>query len=432
MSRLSFIAAACQHFGVHHACDVSMVCEKDPTCIGIHLGNRSSGHILVDLFHHYTQLQQFQNPSQFLETEPDMTSYLCQLSMSWDAPCARHGQLCTLGAADLDITGTPCQDWSGLGLRSGVFGSRFSIFLGWVHWILFSQPPVVIHENVREFDPTVLARYLAHAYHICLIECDCAETGMYALSRRRSYAVLYHKLKVRVLTHPAWAYCIISEAIVCSGSVCRSILSLFTATSEDIRDELAPLCIQKGVAVDAGVACPWVLLSASEKQRLQLYIRMWQQTYGYDPALTPNAVFNLQDNPTARNTHSGASFRIPCPRTGGGKLWSCYKQRWLLPKELMSAFGIPVHPEHAAVAAVPTFALPENVSYSAVIGHSLVESESFLFAALLSVLLDPLAMSCHPAECFVVLSLLAQGNMMHTSSVGAVTLAALVSASLTQ
>ena len=64
------------------------------------------------------------------------------------APCYGHGISRQPQACDLDVTGTPCQDFAPNGHRLGVHGPQWSVCLAWISLMLLHQVPVIVHENV--------------------------------------------------------------------------------------------------------------------------------------------------------------------------------------------------------------------------------------------------------------------------------------------
>ena len=52
------------------------------------------------------------------------------------APCYGHGLSCQPQACDLDVTGTPCQDFAPNGHRLGVHGPQWSVCVAWMSLML--------------------------------------------------------------------------------------------------------------------------------------------------------------------------------------------------------------------------------------------------------------------------------------------------------
>jgi hypothetical protein len=110
----------------------------------------------------------------------------------------------------------------------------------------------------------------SQCYWIFVIEADAADSGMYALARRRSYAVLYHKADTQVLMDPAQVYMWLSAHV---RDVCRcwSPDDLFVASPEELRAALEPLAHGKGLTFEEAAQDFTCLLSEQEMIRLQRY-----------------------------------------------------------------------------------------------------------------------------------------------------------------
>ena len=87
---------------------------------------------------------------------------------------------------------------------------------------------------------------------------DPADTGMAALSRQRSYTILYNKNKVEVLATPSLLYIYLAQHI-CSYNQVANPDDLFTASSEEVQEE-----------IQVGRPCK-TLLSGGEIGRLEGY-----------------------------------------------------------------------------------------------------------------------------------------------------------------
>ena len=96
--------------------------------------------------------------------------------------------------------------------------------------------------------------------------------------------------------------------------------------------------------------------------------RLWRWTFGYESHENVSAIFNLSNEPASRSCWSASARRLPCPSTNS-KLWSSRQQRYLLPFELLLAFGVPATPEAAAGAHIPMCTLPPDVAFTKIIGH---------------------------------------------------------------
>ena len=289
------------------------------------------------------------------------------------------------------------------------------------------------------------------------IEADSSDSGMFAMSRRRSYVVLLHKRRTLLLMHPAWAYQQLAQSVA-RQCQCSCPSDLFFLSHTEVAAALAPLAARRGVPM-ADAALDWrLLLTMEERRRLaeferclgrawrhfspkllpclsvafrQIFhlvvftssvpcsyicVRTWLATFGYPASSSDFCVFNLSDNPSARLTWSAASGRVPCPRTNGGKLFSPKKRRWLLPVEQLAAFGVPTQNHHCFLASVRPFL------------HAGEKAEHMIGALAAPAYVSHILWPVRPRVASVIVA--SAGNMMHVPSVGLVLLAALISVSL--
>ena len=135
-----------------------------------------------------------------------MCSDLGEFGRGMPPYCVGHGRHCWVPPVDVDMTGTPCQEFSQQGLREGPQGKQMWVFLAWVAAVLASDAAVVIHENVPQFWVELLVQHLGVKYHIYSMLVDCNDFGFGLISRQRRYSILYHKLKTNVRHSPVAVY----------------------------------------------------------------------------------------------------------------------------------------------------------------------------------------------------------------------------------
>ena len=307
------------------------------------------------------------------------------------AACCVHGIRCEPVRSDVDVTGTPCQDFAPNGNRMGVNGPQWPVFLAWVTLILLLELPVVVHENVPQFDIEVLTMLMQHKYLIFSFMVDCCSVGFGLISRKRRYTVMYHRVKTRLVCSPVWLHGQLAQAMAwdMTRTACR-IADCFQADANEVACEIAESCYAKGISVQHAMRDMTVLLTPGEQGRLSVYMRGWMQRVGISAVHCSWAVFNLGDNPGAGFwSWSAASGRIPGLRTHNAKLWVPFLGRWLTNRELLACMGAPVYRHLAHAAGVPQV----HVCAGADARHML-------------------------------------GNMMHVASVGSVIAAALASCQL--
>ncbi len=275
-------------------------------------------------------------------------------TMALMAPCCLHGTWCIPPACDVDVTGTPCQDFAPNGNRLGIHGPQWPVFLAWASVILAQHVPLVVHENVPQFMVEALQALMQHQYWVYTFLVDCEDVGFRLISRKRRFTVLYHRAKTQVLHDPAVLYEQVRQVLAMSlACTAWQISDCFLASVEEVAAEITPLALRKAVPLAAALSNMALLLSHGEQERLCLYMQAWASRFGTPACACPWAVFNLADNPGAGyTTWSAASGRIPGLRTHNAKHWVPYLSRWLTNKELLACMGLPVYDSLALAAGV--------------------------------------------------------------------------------
>ena len=270
------------------------------------------------------------------------------------APCYGHGISCQPQACDLDVTGTPCQDFAPNGHRLGVHGPQWSVCLAWISLMLLHQVPVIVHENVPQFLVEAMALHMQHQYVIYTFLVDCASIGFRLISRKRRFTIMYHKTKTEVMCNPCWLYERLSETMLQAlPMMAFNVQDCFLADLQEICKDIEQLYFTRGIAMTQAMHNMALLLSPSEQSHLAVYLQKWIQRFGTPACMCPWAVFNLSDNPGAGyTTWSAASMRIPGLRTHNAKYWVPWLGRWLTNKELLACMGLPVYPVLAEAAGV--------------------------------------------------------------------------------
>lgn len=313
------------------------------------------GHVFLNLFNMLAELRDVHDVGAHLCQLPftAMVAFVMQCHLAPSAFCCGHGAMCRLDRPDVDITGTPCQDFSPVGNHRGPFGRQWPVFLAYCRVMLGLEVPILIHENVPQFWVELLEHFFGHAYFIFSIIMDCAEVGFALISRRRRYTIMYHKGHVRVTQNPHVVYGNI-KLVMRSLHLSLQLSDCFLADMEEIKLEARPLCHLRGVPMHMALQNMTSLLTEHEQQRLAAYMALWLDRFGHDATTDQSAVFNLADNPDSGFvTWSGSSGRIPGLRTNGGKLWVPFLGRWLTTKEQLAAMGVPVYSSLAVAAQVP-------------------------------------------------------------------------------
>ena len=273
--------------------------------------------------------------------------------------CYGHSKVCRPATADLDVTGTPCQDFAPNGHRQGVSGPQWPTFIAWATLVMALDIAVIVHENVPQFDVQALISVFGQKYIIYSFLVDCSDVGFYLISRKRRFTIMYHKTKAIVQASPVWLHSKVKQAFrPLQAYMAIHVRACFLACIDEIGQEIEDLCLLRGISIQQAIQDMSVLLSPGEAQRLEAYEALWLQRFGILASLCDWAIFNLADNPDGGfTTWSAASGRIPGLRTHNAKYWVPFLGRWLTNKELLASMGVPVYPSLAQAAGVPLVAV---------------------------------------------------------------------------
>ena len=122
--------------------------EKDPMCQHVlSWQHGGSCHLVGDIFSRFEHLQNFPDPSAIISNMDvqQAAKYLNSLQVAKYVPCQMHNCICWMPSSDnvdVDVTGSPCQDYSMMGSRSGFFGKQYPILHAWLLWVICVQPRI--------------------------------------------------------------------------------------------------------------------------------------------------------------------------------------------------------------------------------------------------------------------------------------------------
>ena len=126
--------------------------------------------------------------------------------------------------------------------------------------------------------------------------------------------------------------------------------------------------LYSSLSTDSAMAILPEFLTLLDFRWLPVHLRLWRNTFGYPARLNSTAIFNLSDEPSVHATWSGGGpGRLPGMRRNS-KLWSPKRNRYLLDKEILEAFGVPVSEQHARQCGIQPYVIPADVPLSDVVG----------------------------------------------------------------
>eukprot|EP00439_Symbiodinium_sp_Y106_P071526 s1757_g12.t2 len=257
-----------------------------------------------------------------------ITRLLTTPMLPW-VQCLRHGRPCQLRTADLDVSGFPCVDWSPAGKQLGIYGKTFEVLLALVAWHRSCRTPIVLLENVPEFNVQVLRFLVGDLY-------DVQARSQIAFWRR---SIRSENRKIFSKTY---------QSCTCSlESVQLRATALYWFNATQAR----------GIAVKPPHKTQMYnsfgyLLRPTEEERLRKYEALWLDKYGQTAAEDANVIFHLGDNPDNRACMTRPTGQLPTFRKSMGLCWHPSSKTVLLPMERLSLLGWPVFPDLAQAGGV--------------------------------------------------------------------------------
>ena len=220
------------------------------------------------------------------------------------------------------------------------------------------ETPIIIHENVKGFDVSLVQSALGDMYHISHVEVGPESVGWPCCKRPRIYLALLHRRKIRLLCDPSWLFWQVTAGL----STQMRVRDLLIASRAEVCQE-GP-CRATGrlswAAAAQGQCHP---VTQYEQWRLRFYCDLWRQSYGTDPSAEPDLIFNLGDNPDGGwvtwSAPGGTGIhRMPTLRRKWTAQWMPSQSRWLSASERLASMAFPASPRLAmCYGLVGTFQL---------------------------------------------------------------------------
>ena len=260
------------------------------------------------------------------------------------ARCLRHGG-CSRARPTFDVSGSPCQPWSGRGHRQGKESPDIVLFLVWCKLIRHVRPYVVVHENVPGFDSSLLEHCLGDRFDIVTLHTSPKHCGFTLLNRTRVYSTLMLRGETELVRPLQHAYAYVSQVLartiekmdISWCCVATSDCLLTTENARRHRGGLSPVLEPSG---------DWsYFLTAKQQAYLDHYLS--SRRTNNDASF----VCDLSQNPKHRRTQLCRDGAMPT-FTRPTMLWVVSLKRWLLPCEMAFAMGLPITDGAAACAQV--------------------------------------------------------------------------------
>lgn len=272
--------------------------------------------------------------------------------------CYRGKSLAHCPKATVDMSGSPCTDYSILGDQQGRDGKTVNAFLTWAKVQSQNDTPLVIHENVPGFDVGLLKETLGHKYFIFSIHVDPKDAGfMDVIYRKRRYDILVHRRRCQLAGNPEKVYGALRRAL---GGLRVKRNAALLASKAELAEEEDYFCQKRGIknrqtALKGKPDWTYILLKR-EKKAAKDFDKRWKRQHSEHGKNNLGCWFHLGDNPIKRVVQSTKTGVWPTFRRGGGIMWSPGLRRWITPRERLAAMGFPAY-RHLEQALGVTFRL---------------------------------------------------------------------------
>ena len=260
------------------------------------------------------------------------------------ASCMIHRNTCTAQRASLHVAGTPCVDYSSSGKRSGILGGTLLPFLAWVGQRRTLQEPAILHENVQQFAPELLDKFLGDMYTIQSCVFNAAVLG-HACDRERRLTWMLHKGHVNVSPQNNWPESLPFFVRTCTFTWEAYCVSTAEEREEEIRWAAGRQSIIKIMATDRTTSCSFTwpawkdmrfaeALTDRELDFLKGYLQLLHSRAGF--------VVQLNQNPEHHSNYNRSRHRLQTITRNNHMLFSLTFGRWLTLRELLLAQAFPV------------------------------------------------------------------------------------------
>lgn len=325
------------HVDIHtkHVCDVDRQCQK-------YLCNYLENGCVFDDILGFTKLTV--SKLKKLRCMDDQISAMHNAVLRKATSCVKHKSKCELVGTDIAIGGSPCVDYSLVGLKRKMNGPTFPCLLAWAQYIVQKNVVLGVHENVPQFGGAQLEAMVQRTHHVFALRVRTDDVGFGKQCRRqRLYHVLVHRQRAKLLMNPVELYQRVTKQFRYVNFKSRPGMFL-KASDKEIAACLAT-ARAKCKACKGGLQackCNWVeLLTVGQRARLEKFNQLWLERFQSNPDTDPRAYFHLNDNPLKRCVWSGKGGALPTLRKSMGPVWAAALQRPVTPSEMLCAMGWP-------------------------------------------------------------------------------------------
>ena len=218
-------------------------------------------------------------------------------------------------------------------------------------WHLRAQTPLIIFENVKAFDPSLLSRWMSGSYDIFIQRMGPEDVGWPCCRRPRVYVALVNRGKIALTAHPNDMFARVSAALQQHELRVRDLL---VAPATEIARELIQLATMRKARLASsgdGFVNMAAVLSEQERERMEAYGWLWESRFRSPMGVEQDLLLNLGDSPMAgfvnwsapADSCGDSRHRVPTLRKDWKVMWVPSRKRWMTVNERAVAMGFPVY-----------------------------------------------------------------------------------------
>ncbi|CAE7244744.1 unnamed protein product, partial [Symbiodinium sp. CCMP2456] len=284
-------------------------------------------------------------------------------SLRQHAWCYTHNGLCPLFgssvAADIEVAGLPCIDFSKAGKRLGPEGPHAKVFVAHAKRHVELATPVIVIENVWELSIPMIEKLYGNHYDIHPLYCKTDDTGHSAASRDRVYVVLVHQQRAVMTLDIKSLYDRVAGKI--RNLVRTEVSDYLVAGRWEILREAQDLARRRMLD----------LLTERERKAVSWASQHYQKKFGRPAARDKHLVLQLRDSPPKYLCWSAVSRKLPTMRLGSHLCWHFRTSRLMTAREHLCSLGFPVTAETALSMGVPMLPVKDSKRANHLAGNAM-------------------------------------------------------------
>lgn len=247
----------------------------------------------------------------------------------------------------MDISGSPCTDYSPVGSQHGIQGKTGKLLFGWLALMKTLGVSILVHENVKNFNIQHTLDILGEEdWSVVSLKFQPADAGYAGVSRPRRYDILYKKTVFALVADP---HAILKRITRTLSQHQVPPSEFFIDTTEGLRAEMLRSTQRECLAsleatLDGGPPLEHLLDKYTDNWSAFLSDWELKNLEAYIARFPDGSFFALGQSASKWPTTQTSSGAMPCfRRNGTDKIWSVKHCRWATPREKCAAMGWPIN-----------------------------------------------------------------------------------------